>query len=147
MNVEILIFRIGILIGLLLFGITKQKFVKGILIGLIISYALSFFKIQLLTTVGHISFIILCLVYSIHSVINKNWRNLIIGFFAFASLLFGILHWNYGGEVQLSMLIPIVAYLSLFTKWRKYKSEISVLTIFVAYEISQFVVVTQQWIN
>jgi hypothetical protein len=147
MKIEIIIYGIGILIGLFLFGITKPKFVKGILIGLIICFVLTFFKNQLLSTICYVGFGILSLIYSVYSGINKNWRNLIIGFFAFTSFLFGMLHWNYGGELQMSMIIPIVIYLTILVKWRKYKSQLSVLTIFVAYEVSVFLTIIKQWIN
>ena len=147
MTIENIIFGTGILVGLFLFGITKSKFLKGIIIGLTISYVLTLFKIQLLTTIGFIIFGILSLAYSIHSGKNTNWKNFIIGIFSFASFLFGILNWAYGGELQLSMVIPIVVYLTLFLNWKKYKNEISILTIFVAYEITLFLDIIKQWVN
>jgi hypothetical protein len=147
MSVEIIILGMAILVGLFLFRITKPKFVKGILIGLIVCIILALFQIKFLSNISFVGFGILSLIYSVYSLINKNWRNLVIGFFAFTSFLFGMLHWRYGTELQLSMLIPIMIYIATLTKWREFKSELSVLTIFVAYEILIFLTLAKQCIN
>lgn len=125
------------IIGFLLFKKTKPNFSKGILIGLILSFVVSFFENQILTNISFLIFGILSLTFSIFSGINKKWLNLIIGLFAFISFIFKAMHYPYANELKLSMLIPVLCYVLAIRKWEYHKSEFSILTIFVAYELSE----------
>ena len=147
MNYGKIIIGIGVLIGIFLFKKTKPKLLLGILVGLIISFALSLIENQLLNNISFISFGILSLVFSIYSGIQRNWLNLIIGFFAFVSFLSKLMHYPYANELEILMSIPIVSYGLTFMKKENYKNEVSILTIFVAYELSEFIKQIEQWLN
>jgi hypothetical protein len=147
MNYGKIIIGIGILIGILLFKKTKPKLLVGILVGLIISFALSFIENQLLTNISFISFGIFSLIFSVYSGIKRKWLNLIIGIFAFVSFFSKLMHYPYANELKLLMIIPIVCFGLTFIKKEKFKNELSILTIFVAYELSEFIKLIEQWIN
>ncbi len=147
MTYEKIIIGIGILIGIFLFKKTKPKFLVGILVGLIISFLLSFIENQLLTNISFISFGILSLLFFVYSGIKRKWLNLIIGIFAFVSFFSKLMHYPYANELKLLMIIPIVSYALTFRKREEYKNELSILTIFVAYELSEFIKLTEQWFN
>ena len=142
-----IIIGIGILIGILLFKKTKPKILVGILVGLIISFALSFIENQLLANISFVSFGILSLIFSAYSGIKRKWLNLIIGVFAFVSFFSKFLHYPYANELKLLMIVPIVSYALTFRKKEKYQYELSILTIFVTYELSEFIKLTEYWIN
>lgn len=133
-----IIILLSIIIGIFLFNKTKPNFSKAILIGLILSFSASFFENDLIANISFLSFGILSLVFSIYSGINKKWLSLIICLFAFISFLFKSMYYPYANELKLSMLIPIVCYALTFRKLESYKAELSILTIFVAYELSEF---------
>ncbi len=147
MNYGKIIIGIGILIGILLFKKTKPKLLIGILVGLIISFVLSFIDNQLLTNISFISFGILSLIFFAYSGIKRKWLNLIIGIFAFVSFISKYMHYPYANELKLLMIIPIVSYVLTFRKKENYENELSILTIFVAYELSEFIKLTEHWIN
>ena len=147
MNLEKIIIGIGILIGIFLIKKTKPKLIVGILVGLIISFVLSFAGNQLLTNISFVSFGILSLIFSVHSVIKRKWQNLIIGIFAFILFCAKLLHFPYAYELKLLMIIPIVSYALIFREKRKYKNELSVLTIFVTYELIEFINLIEFWMN
>lgn len=147
MNYGKIIIGFGILIGILLFKKTKPKLLVGILVGLIISFILSFIENQLLNNISFISFGILSLIFLVYSGTKKNWLNLIIGIFVFVSFFSKLLHYPYANELKLLMIIPIVSYALTFRKKEKHKNELSILTIFVTYELSEFIKLTEHWIN
>ena len=49
------------------------------------------------------------------------------------------MHFPYANELKLLMIIPIVSYVLTFRKKDKYENELSVLTIFVAYELAELI--------
>lgn len=136
-----------IIIGILLFKKTKPKLLVGILVGLIISFFLSFIENQLLANISFISFGILSLIFAVYSGIKRKWMNLIIGVFAFVSFFFKLMYYPYANELKLLMIIPVVCYSLTFIKKEEFKSELSILTIFVAYELSEFIKLIEQWLN
>jgi len=142
-----IIIGIGVLIGLLLIGRTRPNLLKGILLGLIIGFILTFANQQILITISNYSIIVLTLIFSIYSAINKKWSNFIIGTFALASFIFILNHYPYSNVLKLLMIIPILTYLMTFKKPKKYKNEISILTILVAYELTEFLQLMEQWLK
>lgn len=144
MNYYSIIILIGVLIGIFLFNKTKPNFLKGILIGLVVSYGLSFFENELLADISFISFGLLSLIFTFYSRIK--WLSSIVGLFAFASFLGKLMHLPYANEMKLLMLIPILCYIMILRKWKVYESELSILTIFVAYELSQFISIVRLWV-
>ena len=57
------------------------------------------------------------------------------------------MHYPYANELKLLMIIPIVSYALTFREKEKYENELSILTIFVAYELNEFIKLTEYWIN
>ena len=147
MTLEKIIIGIGILIGIILFKKTKPNFLVGILVGLIISFIVSFFENILLRNISFYSFGILSLIFFIHSGFKRKWLNLIIGLFVFVSFFSKAMHYPYANELKSLMIIPILSYVLTFRKWENHKCELSILTIFVAYELSEFIKLTEQWLN
>jgi hypothetical protein len=142
-----IIVLIGVLIGLLLIKKTKPNFLKGILIGLIVSFGISFFKTELSFIISIYSFKVLSLTFIIYSGIKRKWLSLIIGLFSFVSFFGGMMYWPYANELRLLMIVPILCYLMTFRKWESYKTELSILTIFVAYELSEFLSIILLWVK
>jgi len=147
MTYEKIIIGIGILIGISLLRKTNPIFLKSILIGLILSFGLSFFSEKLLINISFFSFGILTFLFTVYNGLKKRWLNLTIGFFAFISFLFSFLHYPFANELKLLMLIPILSYLAIFKSLDKHKSELSILTMLVSYELNEFLRLTEQWIN
>lgn len=145
MTQQKIIIGIGILAGLLLYPKTKPTFLKSILIGLSISFGLTFFKNQLLVNLSFFSFGMLTLGFSIHQAANGKWTNFAIGVFAFLSFIWGLFQYPFVGELRLLMLIPIGIYIwTLIKKW-KVENGLSVLTVLAFYEISEFLILIGQW--
>lgn len=142
-----IIVLIGVLIGLLLIKKTKPNFIKGILIGLIFSFGISFFKTELSFIISIYSFKVLSLTFIIYSGIKRKWLSLIIGLFAFVSFFAKFMYWPYANELRLLMIVPILCYLMTFRKWESYKTELSILSIFVAYEFSEFLIIILLWVK
>ncbi|PHR90804.1 MAG: hypothetical protein COA80_15360 [Leeuwenhoekiella sp.] len=143
-----IIIWIGIILGVVLFKWTKPVILKVILVGLILTFVLPFLSTNILIiNVTSIAFGILSLTYSIHCAINKNWTNLIIGIFAFATFFWALLNWQYYGELQLLMIIPFGIYILTVIKWKKNINQLSLLSIFGMYELSVFLRLIKQWLN
>ncbi len=142
-----IIVLIGVLIGLLLIKKTKPNFLKGILIGLIVSYGMSFLDNALLVDISFLSFGVLSLIFTVYSGLKRKWLSLIIGLFLFVSFIAHILYLPYANELRLLMIVPILCYLMTFRKWESYKTELSILTIFVAYELSEFLRIILLWVK
>jgi len=142
-----IIIGVGILIGIILFKKTKPKFLAGILAGLIVSFILSFIENELLKNISFISFGILSLIFVIYSGIKRKWLNLIIGLFAFVSFFSKLNHYPYATVLKLLMIIPIACFILTLRKKEKYENELSILIIFLAYSLSEFIKLTEQWIN
>lgn len=133
-----IIIGIGVLIGLLLIKNTKPLFLKVIFIGLAVSYGLGYFAEFPVGTVSFLLFGVLALAFSIWCGINKKWTGLIIGIFTFISFLILIMAYPYSNELKITKVIPIISFLLIFRKLEVYKNEISILTILVSYELSEF---------
>ena len=142
-----IIILIGIVVGMFLFQKTKPNLLKGILVGLIISFGISFFDNQVLTNISFFSFGIFSLTFGVYSGINKKWLYLIIGLFAFISFLFKLMHYPFANELKLLMLLPIVSYLLTFKKLESHKTGLSIASIFVAYELTEFIKLVELWIK
>jgi hypothetical protein len=142
-----IIIGIGILVGIFLFKKTEPKLLVGVLIGLIISFVLSLIESELLTNISFVSFGVLSLIFFVYSAIKRKWLNLIIGLFAFVSFFSKLMHYPYANELKLLMIVPIVCYALTFRKKEKYKNELTILTIFIAYELTEFIKLTEYWIN
>ena len=56
------------------------------------------------------------------------------------------MHYPYANELKLLMIIPIVSYALTFRKKGKYENELSILTLFVTYELSEFIKLIEYWI-
>jgi hypothetical protein len=140
-----IIILIGIIIGILLFKKTKPNFSKGLLIGFVLSLGISFFGTELSKTISFLSFGILTFIFSVYSGINKKWLNLIIGLFAFVSFFFKSMHFPYGSELELSMIIPIIVYLVILGKDKFKNKQLSILTILIVYELTDFLKLITKW--
>jgi hypothetical protein len=140
-----IIILIGVLIGLFLFKRTKPIFLKVILIGLVLSFIIFIFEIRPLIYVAFFSFVVLSLIFTFYSGIK--WLSSIIGLFAFASFFGKLMHLPYANEMKLLMLIPILCYIMTFRKWETYKSELSILTIFAAFALSEFLSMILLWVK
>lgn len=134
-----IIIIIGICVGILLYKKTKPNFLKGVLVALLLSLILPFSEINALINIAFVSFGVLSFIYSIYSVLHKNWLNLVIGLAAFVSFFFKIQHYPYTSLIQLLMVIPIACYFLRFVKKKRMIKELSIVTLFVAYEISEFI--------
>ncbi|TBN00921.1 hypothetical protein EYD45_13950 [Hyunsoonleella flava] len=145
MTQQKVIIGIGILAGLLLYAKTKPTFLKVILIGLSISFGLTFFKNQLLTDLSFFSFGILTIGFSVHQAANRKWTNFAIGLFAFLSFIWGLFQYPFIGELRFLMLLPIGLYIwTLITKWNT-ENGLSILTVLTFYELSEFLIFIGQW--
>ena len=142
-----IIIGIGVLIGLLLFNKTKPDFLKAILIGLSVCYGLGYFAEFPIGTVAFMLFGILALVFAIWCGKNNKWIGFIIGAFTFVSYVWMFLSYPYANELKLMMIVPIICYVWTLIKYRNYKKEISVLTIFASYELSEFLIIIGSWIK
>ncbi len=133
-----IILLIGMIIGTLLFQKTKPIFMKVILIGVLMSLSVSFFENLTLNTISFVTFGLLSLAFSIYCVVNKKWLNLLIGLFAFISFLFKLYHYPFTNELKLIMLAPLIAYLFILKNPKHHFNELSVSTILIAYELTEF---------
>ncbi len=134
--------------GLFLLNKTKPVFLKVTLLILVSCSILSFYQdSDLINTISFLGFGILALVFSIYSGINKKWLNLIIGLFAFVSFFFKVMYYPYANELKLSMIIPIIIYIVLLIKNKLENNQLSILTILVAYELTEFLKLITLWID
>ncbi len=133
------------LAGILLFRKTQPTFLKVLLIGLIIILLLTFTTQKLLINISFFGFGILTLIFTILSGLKKKWLNLIIGFFAFASFVFSVMHFPYSNGLKLLMIVPIISYFLSFRQRENYKNALSISTILIAYILTEFLNVTTIW--
>jgi hypothetical protein len=145
MTQQKIIIGIGILAGLSLFLKTKPTLLKGILIGLAISFGLTFFKNQFLTDLSFFSFGILTLGFSVHQAINRKWTNFVIGLFSFLFFIWGLFQYPFTGELRFLAVLPVGLYVwTLVKKW-KTENSLSILTVLAFYELSEFLILIGQW--
>ena len=140
MTQQKIIIGIGIMAGLLLYPKTKPTLLKGTLIGLAISFGLTFFKNQLLTDLSFFSFGILTLGFSVHQAANRKWTNFVIGLFSFLFFIWDLFQYPFIGELRLLTILPIGLYVwTLIKKW-KTENGLSILTVLGFYELSEFLI-------
>lgn len=145
MTYQKIIIGIGVLAGFFLLPKTRPTLLKVILIGFIVSFGLSFFLEKLLINLSFFSFGVLTLGFSIHQGVNEKWRNFTIGLFAFLSFIWSLMHWLFIGELRFLMIIPITIYLWILIKKQESKNELSIITILACYELSEFLILMEQW--
>ncbi|WP_298900052.1 hypothetical protein [uncultured Psychroserpens sp.] len=132
-----LIISIAVLIGILLFNKTNPKVFKVILLGFILSFISSFFDKDFIIDVSFLTFGFLTLSFLIYVIDNKQWLSSIIVVFPLLSFIFKSQHWPYASEIQTLMIVLIIAYVIALNNLKNYKNQISILTILVAYSISE----------
>ncbi|MDV7139772.1 hypothetical protein R3X28_12840 [Maribacter sp. TH_r10] len=145
MTYQNIIIGIGLLVGLFLFPKTKPNLLRAIFIGLAISFGLSFFKEPLLLNLSFFSFGALTLGFLIYQGLNGKWTNFVIGLFAFLSFLWSSMNWLLIGELRFLMLVPVGLYVWTLIKKRESENGLSILTVFACYELSEFVILMEQW--
>ena len=133
------IITIAACIGILLFQKTKPKFLQILLFGFILSFVSSFFDRNLFVDFSFLSFGFLISTYLTYSLYHKNWLPASISTFALISFVFKIQRWPYIGEIQLSMIIPIILLIIVVFNFKKYKNELAILGIITAYAISEVI--------
>lgn len=57
------------------------------------------------------------------------------------------MHFPYANELSLLMVIPILCYLLILKKWKSHLNGLSILTIFVAYQLGEFITLIEIWQN
>ena len=122
-----------------MFHKTKPLFLQIILALLMVSFGISFFRFETLSMISFVSFGLLALIFLVYIGLQKKWLGVIIPLFAVISILFKSMYWPYGNEIKLAMLIPIICYLLIVSKRKKYLNELSILTIFIGYEVSELI--------
>jgi len=141
-----IIIGLGIIIGAFLFNKTKPIHFRVILIGLIISYGLTFPTQFVLIYLSYWIFGISTFAFSIYNGLNKKWLNFVVGLFAFISIIWEIMNWSFYGELQLLMIIPIVCYLLMCKNWKVNVNQLSILSILGFYELTQFIELISGWL-
>tara|TARA_R110000744_G_C18951541_1_gene515734 strand:+ start:59 stop:502 length:444 start_codon:yes stop_codon:yes gene_type:complete len=142
-----IIIGIGVLIGLLLYNRTKPNTLKGILIGLTLSYGGGYFMEFPIGTVAFISFGIVALGFTVWSGLNKKWFSLIIGVFTFLSFIWTLFDYQFWNFLQFLMIIPLTCYIWILSRWRKHINELSILTILASFELTEFLILLGTWIK
>lgn len=147
-TIQNIVIGIGVLIGILLFNKTNPTSIKAILIGLIISIGLPFISSNILIIdITFWIFGILTLIFLSYNLLNKNWLNFIVVFFAFASFLFGLMNWQYYNGLLISMIIPVICYFVILKNWESNINLLSILSILGLYELALFLGEIGQLLN
>ncbi|MCD2260995.1 hypothetical protein [Psychroserpens luteolus] len=133
------IISIAVFIGILLFNKTNPKVLKVILLGFVLSFISSVFNKDFIIDVSFLTFGFLTLSFLIYVVYNKQWLPSIIVVFPLLSFIFKSQFWPYASEIQALMVVPIIAYVIALNNLKGYKNQISILTILVAYSISEVI--------
>jgi hypothetical protein len=55
------------------------------------------------------------------------------------------MHFPYGSELELSMIIPIIVYLVILGKDKFKNKQLSILTILIVYELTDFLKLITKW--
>lgn len=138
MGSSIFLLLIGVIFSLFFFKKTHPKSLKWILIGLVLSVVIPFLSISYFSTIAYFSFGILSLMFTIYSYKNKKYLGMIISLFVVISFLFATLNFPFLNELRLMMIIPTLSFVFIFKWLNIYKGELSILVIFVAYELGEF---------
>ena len=139
MSIGKLIISLAVFTGILLFKKTNPKFLKIILLGYILSFISSFFDENLPINISFLSFGILTFIFIANSIYSKKWLSIIISLSMLISFIFKVQHWPYALEIQMMMIVPIIAYVLIIKNYNEHKDQISILTILVAYAISEII--------
>jgi hypothetical protein len=127
------------LVGLTLIFKTKPHLLKIVLIGLGLSFGLTFFRQSLALNIAIISFGVLTIIFSVYCILQKKYLAFIIGLFGVLSFLWSFFNYEFSGFIQASMIIPVICYIVILTKLKKNISELSVLTILATFEMTEFI--------
>ncbi len=128
---------IAVLIGLLFYKKTKPRLLKILLLSLCFSIVLSFFNNPYLT-ISYFTFGATILIFSIYCLVKQKWLSFIIGGFYFTSFMMQVLHWKYGNEMKLLMIIPIISFFIILKNRKKHINEFSILLIIFADQLPRF---------
>ena len=139
MNLERIIFGLGVLIGLTLLKQTKPFFLKVTLLGVAACAASSFFDEYVDINIPFFSFGFLSFVFTVWCGMQSKWTSMVIGLFAFSSFVWSFLNYPYWGVLQFLMIIPLGIYIWMLSKKEVFKKEFGVLTGFIGFELSEFV--------
>lgn len=134
-----IIVGIGVAVGILFYKNTSPLFLKILFVGLALSYAAAHFVVYPLGTLSYLLFGGLALLFSLWSLIYRKWLSLILGSFTSLSFLSMALSFPYAIELEFAMIIPVIFYLIALFDFKKYKRQLSILTVLVAYCLSEFV--------
>jgi hypothetical protein len=128
---------IGILIAILLFNKTKPVLLKVVLIGIVCSIGLPLLYSEIIIiNITFWVFGLLTLTYTYYNGLNKTWLNFIVGIFAFASFLFGILDLPFYNVLLFTMIFPLTCYLLIIKDWKRHINQLAILTILAFYELN-----------
>ena len=139
MTVGKLIISIAVFIGIALFKNTNPKLLKVILLGFILSFISSFFDRDFLFDISFLSFGFLVLIFLIYNIINKKWLPTLIALPILVLFIFKTQYWPYLSEIQIAMFIPVITYMIIIKNYKTYKNQIAILTILVAFAISEII--------
>ncbi|MFZ6052521.1 hypothetical protein [Halocola ammonii] len=133
-----LIIALAAIFALFRLSKTTDKFANAISFGLIFSVALTLVQIRFVSIAGFVLFM-LCLVLVIiygfkKENLSKFKKPLIVipAFFVFALYFFQFQHYPYAGAIGLAMIIPVLCYIFLLTRFKSFKNELGFMTIIVA---------------
>jgi len=147
MTLTKVLFGIGIVAGLLMFNRTKPILLKIVLVALALSMALAFFEDYININIPYFGFGFLTLGFTVWCGIEGKWTSLVIGLFAFLSFLWSYLNWSLIGELRFLMIAPIIIYIWTLIKKRESENALSILTLLVFFELSDFLILMRQWIK
>ena len=135
---QIIIISVGGLIGLIFFKKTGPNFLKGFLIMLLVILLFSLSNQQYIIDSSFFVFGLLALAFSAYSLYKQNWLSLIISLFTVISVFVDFMIYSYVNEFKWLMIIPILSFVLVLRRWRDYEKELSILTVFAAYESTEF---------
>jgi len=139
MFIQKTIILIIVLASFVFYKKTKPSILKILLIllGLSIIWMILFHNKNL--TIPYLTFGISAIVFTAYCVIKKKWLSSIIGLFGLASFIQNVLHWKYGNEMSLLMIIPIISFIIILKNWKKYMNEFSIILIFFTLGLIRFI--------
>ncbi|WP_299339423.1 hypothetical protein [uncultured Psychroserpens sp.] len=139
MTIGKLIISFAVFISIALFENTNPKLLKVILLGFILSFISSFFDRDFLFDISFLSFGFLVLIFLIYNIINKKWLPTLIALPILVLFIFKTQYWSYLSEIQTAMFIPVITYMIIIKNYKTYKNQIAILTILVAFAISEII--------
>jgi len=124
------IILIVVLAGLFFYKKTKPKGLKFLLILLSLSivYMILFHNKNL--SIPYLIFGSSAILFTVYCALKNKWLSFVIGLFGFVSFIQNVLHWKYGNEISLLMIIPIISFILILINRKKHINEFSILLIF-----------------